>query len=188
MVARIDWRAVREAYEGRGAGTVAAVAARFGMNRRTLSRRAKRERWTHRPPVRAEADPPDPAGLMRSLQRATGALVRAAETRACGRGEAAVDEREVKALAALAAMLAKVFDHAAPGAGRTLGVPPDPGAAHAASEPADADLDFDDPRQCDALAALLERLVEGRAADPDPGDDGLDPAAARDLLAAVRPA
>jgi transposase-like protein len=177
MTHGVDWLAARAAFEREGAA-VSAIAARFGTSERSVRRRVRAERWA-RPGTAPQASagaadaPPDPAALVRSLQRATAALVAAAEARARGRGEEAVEEREVKALAALAAMLAKVFD-----------LTPEPGDPRAPADP--ADLDFDDPRQRDALSASMERLVGPRAAGAGPGDVGLDAGAARDLLAALR--
>ncbi|GLS78827.1 hypothetical protein [Oharaeibacter diazotrophicus] len=156
----VDWAGARFAYEEtREAAT--AIARRIGVSRQGLLKHAAAAGWKPRP-VRGtagETTAPDTRRLVASLQRTTARLVAAMETRVGTAGEG-IDEREVRALGALAATLAKVIalePDRSPRDGRTDDAPPEPG---------------DDERRLDALVALAERFVAARmAAGPDGAAD-----------------
>lgn len=111
-----------------------------------------------------DADQPaDPAALVASLQRTTARLVAAAEARFAGGEGVPVEERDLRTLGALAAMLAKVISLDSEARTPRDREPP---------EPDPAAVDFDDPGQRDAFSLRLERLVEDGAAGGAGGADG----------------
>lgn len=177
MAARetIDWDAIRFAYENTRE-EIGVIAARHGLTDRALRKRALDEQWDKALPRETpgeDAAPRIPA-LVASLQRTTARLVAAMEARLGTAGEG-IEEREVRALGALAATLAKVIALDPPQRSSRDG-PSDPAPAAGTAAGEDAAVD--------EIVALAERFVASRTdpglrGEPDAGPDGLS----RPLLA-----
>ncbi|WP_237155534.1 helix-turn-helix domain-containing protein [Oryzibacter oryziterrae] len=114
----VPWDAVRIAYE-QTQEPVVDIALRFGVTRQTVERHAATGGWTARRPVMASAarlttlkeraSEPDMAALSLSMKRILAVMVSRLEGRILGAGDE-VDERDVKALTALAAAHSKVTE------------------------------------------------------------------------------
>jgi hypothetical protein len=119
--------------------------------------RARRKgRRTKRP---AEP-PPDSAALLESLRRTIARAVAEAEERWAGAGTVPPDDKDLRALGAIATVLARVVALETPTRTDRDGrddPDPDPDGDSAA-------IDFDDPRQREAFALRLEQLAGGAAA------------------------
>jgi hypothetical protein len=159
---RVDWAAVRLAYE-ETAETIASIARRFGTYPASINTRMHNEGWTPRNGDLAAAQQtrrvkerpaPDLGALVASLQRTTARIVTVMEAR-LGKAEEGIDERDVRALGALASTLAKV-----------ISLQPEPRTARDETNQADnrpADVDADDGRNIGRLVELAERFIAARA-------------------------
>lgn len=162
-----DWAAIRVAYEETDE-PIARIAGRYGLFPATIHRRVHADGWTPRSAptavaqrtARAKTRPaPDLPALVASLQRTTARIVGIMEARLGAEGDG-VDEKDVRALGALAATLAKVI---ALDPQRRSPRDDDPDRPSA-----DDDRDPWDPDVLDAFSRRLER----RAADDPPGAAG----------------
>lgn len=164
------WQAIRYAYENE-ATSVRQIAERFSVDVSTLRQRAKKEAWVRRNPpnpaipASAKSPPPSPPtplpipalddsspALVAALRRTVARLTLAMEARYAGPDIGPVEEKDFKALGALAAMLARVIALDNPRSARDED-------ADAAGP--DSAVDFDDPRQRETFALRLERLAAG---------------------------
>lgn len=177
----VDWPAIRTAYE-ESDHTVEVIAAMHGVNRVTVQGRGRREGWK---PRSAKArlsrstdkrDPTDIGRLVEALHRTTARLVTGMEAR-LGTAEG-IDEKDARALGALAAALGKVIALKPEARSGRDERDPDDGAGGAGGFDADAAFE--------ALCQRVERTVAERATGGvERSDDGRTGGGGA-LLAALR--
>jgi hypothetical protein len=114
---------------------------------------------------RRRRPPKDTAAMLDGLRRAVARAVADAEERWAAPDSPPPGERDLRTLGALAAVLARLV--ALDPSRRT-----DRDGPSESDAPGHAGLDFDDPRQCAAFAARLERLAAGEEDDGAAVADG----------------